>query len=283
MIRDEIINRAIDYIIEHIEEEISIEAVAGHCGYSKYHFSRKFKEEMGENLYAFVKRLKMNQSAIRLQLEKGRSVTDIGLDYGYDASNFSAVFKKQHKQPPARYRKDADGAYFPSPYYQDGQSVFPSYEEYNQGIAILERDACNAVYERCVGNYIEIKDKWQVFIEKYGNFIQEDSCLLERYYDDPSVTELEKCVYDLCATVAPSCSVENTTIIPGGLYAVYRYAGRVEGIYNTVQGLFRNWLPDSGYTMAARHSLNIYHAMNRQEMYVEMDICIPVKSAIIHK
>jgi AraC family transcriptional regulator len=92
MIKNELVSRSIDYIMEHLEEEISIEDVADYCHFSKYYFSRMFKAETGESIYSFIKRLKMEQSAINLKLEKDKSVTEIGFDYGYSSSNFYAFF-----------------------------------------------------------------------------------------------------------------------------------------------------------------------------------------------
>ncbi|MHC1722338.1 MAG: helix-turn-helix transcriptional regulator [Aminipila sp.] len=79
-----------------MDEEISIEDVANHCHFSKYYFSRVFKSETGESIYAFIKRLKMEQSAINLKIEKQKSITEIGFDYGYSPSNYSCAFKKHH-------------------------------------------------------------------------------------------------------------------------------------------------------------------------------------------
>lgn len=45
-------------------------------------------------MYALIKRLKMEQSAIVLKVEKEKTIIDIGLDYGYSASNYSSAFKK---------------------------------------------------------------------------------------------------------------------------------------------------------------------------------------------
>lgn len=80
MIKNETINHAIDYILQHINEELSVDDVAAYCHFSKYHFSRMFKEETGESVYAFIKRLKLEQSAFRLKVEPNRTVTDIGTD-----------------------------------------------------------------------------------------------------------------------------------------------------------------------------------------------------------
>ncbi|HOO78751.1 MAG TPA: AraC family transcriptional regulator [Lachnospiraceae bacterium] len=55
----EIVNQAISYIMEHIEEEIALEDVAEYCHFSKFYFSRIFKDKTGESVYAFIKRMKL--------------------------------------------------------------------------------------------------------------------------------------------------------------------------------------------------------------------------------
>lgn len=47
-IRNAVINKAINYIFEHIDEEITVDDVARHCSYSKYHLMRMFKEDTEE-------------------------------------------------------------------------------------------------------------------------------------------------------------------------------------------------------------------------------------------
>ncbi|MGG7185690.1 AraC family transcriptional regulator, partial [Clostridium butyricum] len=70
---NEVVNQAITYIMKHIDGSITIEDVAGHCHFSKYYFSRIFKKETGESIYAFIKRLKLEQSAFRLKVERERT------------------------------------------------------------------------------------------------------------------------------------------------------------------------------------------------------------------
>ena len=42
-IRRAVINQAISYIFDHIDEDITVDDVAHHCSYSKYHLTRMFK------------------------------------------------------------------------------------------------------------------------------------------------------------------------------------------------------------------------------------------------
>ena len=76
--------------MQHLDEELSLDIVAAQFYISKFHFSRIFKEETGESVYGFIKRCRVDQSAIDIKLNPEKAITDIGLDYGYSASNYSS-------------------------------------------------------------------------------------------------------------------------------------------------------------------------------------------------
>ena len=277
MITKELVIKSIDYIMQHLDEEISIEDVADYCHLSKYYFSRVFKAETGESIYAFIKRLKMEQSAFRLKVEKDKSITDISYDYGYSPSNYSSAFKKHNNISPAEFRKGKYTECVPNPFYQDKLARFQSFKEYDKQISIQELDDFVVIYERYIGNYIELGKNWRNFIEKYKDYLKEDTLLIERSYADPSVTSIDQCLYDICMTIDKKYSFDNVTTIQGGKYAVYRFDGLVQDIFDVFQGLFNVWLADSGYEMDERYGLDIYRTINWKNMQVVMDLCIPIK------
>ena len=99
-IRSAVINKAINYIFDHIDEEITVDDVAHYCSYSRYHLTRMFKEETDEALYQFIKRIRLERSAWCLKVEKEKSITEIGEKYGYSSSNFATAFKKTYTFGP---------------------------------------------------------------------------------------------------------------------------------------------------------------------------------------
>ena len=113
----EIIDLIIDYLMQHFDEDLSVGDVADHFHFSKFHLCRAFKKETGESLYAFIKRLKMDQSAVDIKLEKNKPITDIGLDYGYTPNNYSNAFKKHHHISPTEFRKLTHASCMPNPFY----------------------------------------------------------------------------------------------------------------------------------------------------------------------
>ena len=277
MITNELVNQSIDYIMQHLDEDISIEDVANYCHYSKYYFSRVFKAETGESIYSFIKRLKMEQSALNLKLERDKPITEIGLDYRYSSSNYSSAFRRHHNISPAEFRKAINTSFTPNPFYPDEITRFQSFKDYNEKIQIKELEDFFVIYERHIGNYIEIGNNWCKFIEKYKDYFTEDTLLIERFYDDPTVTHVGQCLYDICMTVDKSCTLDNITTIYGGKFAVYKFNGLIQEIFAALQGVFMIWLPESGYEMEQRYGLDIYQNIDAESLYVALDLCIPIK------
>ena len=277
MVTNELVSKAIEYIVENLNEEIAIEDVANYCHLSKYYFCRIFKAETGEGVYAFIKRLKMEQSAIEMKLGKNKSITDIGMTYGYSSSNYSTAFKKHHHLSPAEFRKTVNAICAPHPYISDHLAKFQSFEEYNQKIEIRELADFWVIYERYLGNYLDLGEQWLTFVAKYQAYVNCDALLIERFYDDPSITKVSQCLYDLCMTVDANLRLENTTSIEGGKFAVYRFDGLIKDIYESLQDIFNIWLPNSGYKMDERYGLDIYRKIDRENSHVIMDLCIPIK------
>lgn len=282
MIDNETVNKAIDYIMNHISEDIGVEDVAEYCHFSKYHFSRMFKEATGESIYSFIKRVKMEQSAFRLKVEKTKSVTDICTEYGYSSSNYSSAFKQYHHVSPAVFRKTIyDKSVEENPNWEEYSDMVKesllSFEECADNITMEEFEDFFVIYERHKGNYQDMRNTWCAFIDRYSEYFHEDSILLESTYDDPSITDVNGCMYDLCVTVEKDCPVENTRILAGGKYAVFHFKGYLWEIYPVHQSILGIWFPKSGYEIDSRYGFDIYRAISDDSTYMEIDMCIPVK------
>ncbi len=263
-------------MLEHLDENITAKDVAAHFHFSEFYFCRKFKAVTGKSVYEFFMRLKMDQSAVDIKLAKHRRLTEIGLDFGYSASNFSAAFRKFHHVSPAGFRKTANTAASENPFYPDGNVEFETFRAYAERIRIQQLRDFSVVYERFVGNYVSLKEQWPAFIRKYSDVITPGALFLERFYDDPTVAKLDDCIYDICVTVGNTCNRENQTVIRGGKYAVYHYEGAIQDIFNTIQGVFLVWLPQSGFTMEKRFGLNIYPEIRERSDSVVFELCIPI-------
>lgn len=271
------INEAITYIIQHMDQDISVGDVAEHFHFSKYYFCRIFREITGESIYAFIKRLKMDQSAIDLKLEKNKMITDIGLDYGYSASNYSSAFKAHHHISPAAFRKSIHIAGVSNPFFPQEEEKFGAFHDYDQQISIRQIQSLSVRYERFIGNYIELKERWLQFMDDHKAEMDEHTLIIERFYHDPMITTLNQCICDLCITVDEDKQDEDTATIAGGKFVVYHYIGKIQNIFGTLQGIFTVWFPDSGYEMREYYGFNIYRDINWSTESVRMDLYIPIR------
>ncbi len=277
MIHAEPINRAIDYILAHINEEISVDDVASYCNFSKYYFSRMFKTETGESLYGFIKRVKMEQSAFRLKIEKDRTITDIGGDYGYSASNYSSAFKEHYRLSPMEFRRSILQKSLENPILNDEEITLESFQACNEKISVETFPDFFVIYERYKGDYGDLIVHWGGFLERYQRYVTDDTLLFERSYDDPSVTDRDQCLRDICMSVSKDCPLENTCVLKGGRFAVYHFKGDVSKIYAAYQSIFNVWLPCSKVKIDERYSFDIYRKVDCDTMLMEIDLCVPIK------
>ena len=281
MIDQEILNKSIEYILNHLEDNLTVQQVAEQFHFSEYYFNREFRKYTGESVYAFMKRQKINQSAMEMKVDPKISITDAGEKYGYSASNYSSAFKASKKISPVTFRKTAHEQVSSNPFQPEKIEYFGTYEEYQKNILIQEIDDIDVLYERFIGNYGDLKSVWYDFMDRHAEVLEKHQTMIERFYDDPKVVEVNQCICDLCLPVTSfegnklSDSIEVTTIA-GGKFAVYRYTGKIDNIYTTLQGIFSIWLPQSDYKMDERYGLNIYRKVNRAMDQVVMDLYIPV-------
>lgn len=277
-ITNQVVNRAIDYIIENLHKEISVDDVADHCNFSKFYFNRVFRAETGESLYSFIKRLRLERSAVKLGTDSNRSITDIGLDYGYSSSNYSSAFKKQHNISPAEFRKLKSQNILDKKHpFADMEVICESFDFYNEKIAVKKLEDINVVFKRYIGNYKDMNVHWQDFIDNFQHLADEDSMYIEISYDDPKITDLNRCIYDLCLSKGDVSNIDNTKIIKGGLFAVYNFSGSIIDIFHAFKGMFNVWIPNSGYELDDRVGFSIYKFANCEKDHFMMDICIPIK------
>lgn len=101
-----ILKDAMEYINEHyMDEEISLNVVAGSVNVSSNHFSALFSQNMGQTFSEKLTSLRMDKARELLRCTALRS-SEIAGRVGYkDAHYFSYIFKKTQGMTPSDYRK----------------------------------------------------------------------------------------------------------------------------------------------------------------------------------
>jgi len=101
-----LINKTEDFIETNLDKKITLDEVARNINMSKFHFHRIFKMHSHETIKQFIRRIKMERSALFLAVRKDISITEIAFRYGYgDSSAYNKVFKTYYGVSPSEYRK----------------------------------------------------------------------------------------------------------------------------------------------------------------------------------
>src|SRR5215469_13123742 len=99
------IQRAIDFIEDHLQEHISAEEVAFRAGFSEYHFHRIFSEVLGESVKEYVLRRRLTHAAQQLEATE-TPIIDIAFRSGFKSQeSFTRAFQKLFGTTPGRYRR----------------------------------------------------------------------------------------------------------------------------------------------------------------------------------
>ena len=137
------------------------------------------------------------------------------------------------------------------------------------------------IYERKKGNYHDLAKEWCIFIEKYQHLATKDTLYIECTIDDPSITDENNCMYELCQTISPDHPAlkENTDLLThvfdGGMYAVYHFRGYPRFMFMVYQEIFCRWLAKTGNKLDNKPVLDIYR-MVMEDGYMEIEICFPL-------
>lgn len=93
-----------DYINEHYASLITLEEVADLAGFSKFHFSRLFKQFTGYTFYQYLNNKRIMTAEILLK-NPNLTITDVALHSGFpNISSFIRMFKLHNKCTPSEFR-----------------------------------------------------------------------------------------------------------------------------------------------------------------------------------
>ncbi|KLU66177.1 right origin-binding protein [Desulfosporosinus acididurans] len=99
------IQDTITYIEQHLCERLSLDEIVKVSGFSKYHFVRIFKREIGLGLKEHIQSRRLTLAA-KLLLSSKFSIMDIALYCRFESQEaFTRAFKKVYALPPGKYRR----------------------------------------------------------------------------------------------------------------------------------------------------------------------------------
>ncbi len=261
------INRAVDYIENHLGQEMTLADIAAAAYFSPFHFHRIFRSLMGEPVNAFVQRVRLERAALLLRANPDTPVTRVAMECGYvNPAAFSRAFRSAFGCTPSEWRRGlgetgkdriaqgkegkegAPSARYPS----EAEGIDPESrarrkkmaEELRMDVRVEELPAQTVAYIRHVGPY---QGDSELFRGLFGRLFQ---------------------------WRAPETSSGS-----GGSYAQARFELNPEDYAAAWGAVFGDWLPESGYQPDDRIVFERY--LNNPGEHPQgkhiVEICIPVK------
>ncbi|MFX3636925.1 MAG: AraC family transcriptional regulator [Candidatus Pristimantibacillus sp.] len=283
----ESLQRALDYIEEHLLDAIGIEDIAKQANVSVFHFQRSFTMLTEVAVGEYVRRRRLTLAAQEIARTNSK-IIDLAYKYGYDTPEaFTKAFRRQHGISPTEARK------------QGGKLTV-----YNRLVIQVSLKGAEPMKYR-----IEERDSFKVVgikrefsyangenlsgITKLWQDVNADGTneLLFSLNSSPSKRVLGVCVNDsdqeakqvMDYWVAAEYDGEvpeglSSLEIPSSQWVIFEVNGPMPDAIQTVwKQIFAEWFPSSGYKQAGHIEIESYPDDNPYAADYYSEIWIPVK------
>jgi AraC family transcriptional regulator len=278
------IQRAIEFMEEHILDPINYEDVARHVYMSNYHFHRIFSMMTGMTANEYIRNRRLSMSGQELILSEVK-IIDIAMKYGYDSpESFSKAFSRFHGVTPnvakrAGIQLKSFNRLVIKIQLEGGKVMDYKIVERErfQLLAMVEKFSNEIISEE--GNS-EIPDFWK-------------KCGAAGVFEVLREHTSKHCLYGVCAPISKESDQFDYGIgmeydsgaIPEGfaiwdvkptLWAVFKCIGNnADCIGETWNRIFKEFLPSSDYRMLDDTDFELYPEEDNADYFCE--IWIPVE------
>lgn len=248
-----IVDDVLQYIHNHLNENITIKELAEYAGISFFHFHRILKGVLNEPIAAYIDKVRLD-TAVKLIRYSDESMNSISAKIGYnDVSSFSKAFSKEFGISPQEFKSNREMVLNTHVDYRvDSKGILVS--EIKPKFIVLPDK--KVIYIRVTGEYggKEVLEAWDQLV----NFITQHKLLgwnpefFSIYYDDTDCVDREKCISDICFTTKKDIEehdVFKSNLIKGGKYAVFRYKGSYERLWELYDIIYGSWLLSTAYKL----------------------------------
>ncbi|SET51174.1 AraC family transcriptional regulator [Salinibacillus kushneri] len=279
----ESIQTAINYMEEHLLDDLSIENISRQANFSVFYFQRTFSILTDISVGEYLRRRRLTLAAHEL-METSAKVIDIAHKYGYETPEaFSKAFRRQHGVTPSDARKNKR-----------------KLKSYNRLVIQVNLKGAEPmqykIVEREEFKIAGIKREFSLVDEQNNKGIPK---MWEKVNADGTDELLFKLNNGAIEGVLGVC-VENTSKsidywigtsyegkrpkglsmleIPASKWAVFEVHGPMpNAMQNVWKQIFSEWFPSSGYQHAGTPELEVYSDEDPSNPDLYSEIWIPVK------
>ncbi len=269
------IQRSIDYIEQHLTDELDIEEIAAEAALSPFYYQRIFGALCGMTVGDYIRARRMTLAAQELARTEAR-VIDAAVKYGYDSpDSFTKAFLRFHGVSPSRAREPGALLKSLAPLH-----IRISLEGGNMmDYRIVEKAPFTIVGVKRPFNsdtsYQEIPkfwDEWLAQGEKRPIMGTFGVCIgTEGKEFDYWIADL----YFPWEEIPEGCE---TRVIPGSLWA--QFPCTLKTLQDTNTKIWTEWLPAlQGYALAGEYDIEVYLPPEEGASDSRVYIWVPLKKA----
>lgn len=265
------IQRGIDFIEMHLDEDVPLAAVAGAGGLSQWHFQRMFRSITGETLKAYIRARRMANSLDRL-LTTDLRIVDIAVLAGFESQEaFARAFRKAFGISPSSYRQLGNAKLFLKKLKLDEDMLRHVHANVSLEPQIQRRPAMTVAGDRTLfygadseKNNIgeKLPPLWEAFLPRRFSIehARTDICYGVVRQERPGDDQLEY-VAGIEVSIALSVPADMAMVeVPEATYAIFEHRGAAQAIDRTVSYAYSAWLMQSGRRHTGGPDLEIYDA-----------------------
>lgn len=267
------LNKVIEFIGKHLDEELTLTQLSNIACFSKYHFHRLFTAYTGLSLQQYIRWLRLKRAAHQLIIDKKQSIINIAIDAGFESHEaFSRAFKQICGKSPSEFRHESSWHVWEQPPYwlprQGDMTMNVTIENKSaRRLAVLEHrgdpnllgDSVNKLVSWAKAQPVNLKPKPG---DAFGFA-----------YDDPKITPASEFRFDLGITIPEQFTLKGDVVekrLPAGRYAVAMHKGSRSNIGDTIYALYRDWLPNSGEELADLPCIFCYYNLDHEVAETEL-------------
>ena len=246
------IHQAIQYIEEHLREELTIREIAQQAALSPFYFQKGFAMLCGMTVGDYIRQRRLSAAGLEV-LTTDRKIIDIALDFGYDSpDSFTKAFTRFHGLTPAALRKSGGAVRSFAPLrikvtLEGGQ---------NMDCKIMKKEAFTVLCRAKTFKYEDaVAQVPQFWAEHFGTGGGKVVCGMYGINLDESMggNEFEYLIADNYDPAREIPDGFTTRTIPAHTWAVFPCTGRMpQALQGLNQQIFSQWLPTNpDYKIAA--------------------------------
>lgn len=283
-----VLEQAIIYIEQHLNETISVKEVSEVTGYSYYHLNRQFIAILGESIGNYIKKRRLANAAQKLLYTDDKIIT-IAIENNFESAEaFSRAFKSVYKVNPSTYRKNRIQTFASGKPRLDDEKITHLVEHINvhpKIVELSEIEIAGVRYEISL-HQDELKEHWETFYallpaqymtrKKFGVYESFDEQTHYKIHEDMQFCEVFGIEVNAADNILDGFVRRK---IQKGRYAVFTHHGSLHTLTNTINYIWGTWILSTKEILDSRDSFELYddRFLGYDDTDTEIDIYVAIK------